>query len=305
MPIPFPPLTMAHKALVQLYTLASACRNCDLSFLNLVSWRFLYDTQLAEHRDHLLFRFKANGHNAYLAPLGHGPLAPVLTDLMAEAGEAGEPFLMLGVSEPQLAQITEAMPSRFYAHADRAYTDYLYSREAMATLAGKRLQAKRNFANRFARLYPAHRVLPLTANLLPACLALAEQWVRQKALATDTEQNAYEAERRAMHTAFDHWDELDAQGVAVMLGNDIVAFSYGAAINYDTFDVCAEKADTRYEGAFAFVSRALAQSLPACFEWLNREEDLGIEGLRRSKLSYHPTQLLHKYTVMTHHPFMK
>ena len=123
----------------------------------------------------------------------------------------------------------------------------------MATLAGKRLQAKRNFANRFARLYPAHRVLPLTANLLPACLALAEQWVRQKALATDTEQNAYEAERRAMHTAFDHWDELDAQGVAVMLGNDIVAFSYGAAINYDTFDVCVEKADTRYEGAFAFV----------------------------------------------------
>ena len=108
-----------------------------------------------------------------------------------------------------------------------------------------------------------------------------------------------------MHTAFDHWDELDAQGVAVMLGNDIVAFSYGAAINYDTFDVCVEKADTRYEGAFAFVSRSLAQSLPACFEWLNREEDLGIEGLRRSKLSYHPTQLLHKYTVMTHHPFMK
>ena len=148
-------------------------------------------------------------------------------------------------------------------------------------------------------------MLPLTPNLLPACLALAEQWIRLKALATDTEQNAYEAESRAMHTAFDLWDELDAQGVAVMLGNDIVAFSYGAAINYDTFDVCVEKADTRYEGAFAFVSRALAQSLPACFEWLNREEDLGFEGLRRSKLSYHPTQLLHKYTVMTHHPFMK
>ena len=137
MSIPFTPLTMAHKALVQHYTLASACRNCDLSFLNLVSWRFLYDTQLAEHRDHLLFRFKANGHNAYLAPLGQGPLAPVLTDLMADAAEAGEPFLMLGVSEPQLAQITEAMPSRFYAHADRAYTDYLYSHAGRQTAAGQ------------------------------------------------------------------------------------------------------------------------------------------------------------------------
>ena len=169
MPIPFTPLTMGHKALVQRYTLASACRNCDLSFLNLVSWRFLYDTQLAEHRDHLLFRFKANGHNAYLAPLGHGPLAPVLTDLMADAAEAGEPFLMLGVSEPQLAQITEAMPSRFYAHADRAYTDYLYSREAMAKLAGKRLQAKRNFANRFAASIPPTGCYPSP----PTCCPLA------------------------------------------------------------------------------------------------------------------------------------
>lgn len=84
-----------------------------------------------------------------------------------------------------------------------------------------------------------------------------------------------------------------------------MAFTYGAPINYDTFGVCVEKADTAYEGAFATINREFVRSLPPQFTLINREEDLGIEGLRRSKLSYQPEILLSKYTVMTKHPFSK
>ena len=80
------------------------------------------------------------------------------------------------------------------------------------------------------------------------------------------------------------------------------SFTYGAPVNYDTFDVCMEKADTAYEGAYAFINRAMAASLPPRFRWINREEDLGVPGLRAAKLSYHPEQLLQKYTVLTKHP---
>lgn len=309
MSLPFHPLTLADRDLITTRVRPTERRNCDLSFMNLLSWRFLYDTEVADYDGWLLFRFRADGHLAYLSPVGQGDWCAILSLLLKDAEEIGEPFLMLGVCEPTLALLDEAMPGYFYATADRNFTDYLYRREALATLAGKKLQPKRNFANRFARNHPDFEVLPLTRELIPACIALDEEWAALKAEETDAGRYTYDAERRSMLTAFDHWEDLGGHGVVIRLsqaeGGNIVSFSYGAPINHDTFDVCVEKADTRYEGAFATVCRELARSVPEQYTLLNREEDLGIEGLRRSKLSYHPEILLSKYTVMTKHPFGK
>lgn len=302
MPIPFHPLTLADKELVRRYVLPTDCRNCDLNFMNLVSWRFLYDTEVAEYKHSLLFRFKADGHPAYLAPVGEGDWREVLTDLLDDAARLEVPFLMLGVCPNSLARLDDAMPDYFYATADRAYTDYIYSREALATLAGKKLQPKRNFANRFARLYPDFEVVPLDRGHIDQCIELDLKWAGQKAEETDAGRYTYEAERRSLLTAFEHWESLDGHGIVLLVEGNIVAFSFGAAINHDTFDVCVEKADTAYEGSFAAINREMARSLPPQYVYLNREEDLGIEGLRHAKLSYHPEILLPKYTVMTKHP---
>ena len=97
--ISFHPLTPADKSLVQERVYHTECRNCDLNFMNLVSWRFMYDTEVALHRDFLLFRFKADGHLAYLAPVGTGNWKAVLHDMMADAAQLEHPFLMLGVCE--------------------------------------------------------------------------------------------------------------------------------------------------------------------------------------------------------------
>ena len=82
----------------------------------------------------------------------------------------------------------------------------------------------------------------------------------------------------------------------------IIAFTYGGPVNYDTFDTCAEKADFNFEGAFAMINREFARHLPEQFVYINREEDLGLPGLRRSKESYRPAFLLNKFTVMERHP---
>lgn len=303
--IPFHPLTLADKTLVQQRVLHTDCRNCDLNFMNLVSWRFMYDTEVAEYGDFLLFRFKADGHRAYLAPVGDGDWGGVLHDLLDDAQSEGHPFLMLGVCENALAKLDVAMPGYFYATADRAYTDYIYSRTSLATLSGKKLQPKRNFANRFAREHPDYQASPLTEELIPECIELDLQWADNKETETDAGRYTYATERRSLLTAFEHWNELGGLGAVIRTEGKIVAFTYGAPINFDTFDVCVEKADTRYEGAFAVINRDFVRSLPEQYAYINREEDLGIEGLRRSKLSYHPQLLLHKYTVMTKHPFTK
>lgn len=300
-PIAFHPLTLADKDNIQALVLDTECRNCDLNFANLMSWRFLYDTETALHDGWLLFRFKANGHNAYLAPVGKGDLAPVVADLMADARAQGHPFLMLGVCEHSLADIEATMPGHFYAHADRTYTDYIYRREALATLAGKKLQAKRNHANRFARLYPDAAYMPLTPDLFDECRQLAEGWSERR---EETHSRlGHSEERKSLAYVLDHWEALGTTGLALKTGGRLVAFTYGAPINRDTFGVCAEKADTDYDGAYAAINRAFAARIPEQYIYVNREEDLGIEGLRRAKLSYHPEVLLHKYTVMEKHPF--
>lgn len=303
MPIPFHPLTFNDKELVQQRVRDTDCRNCDLNFTNLISWRFMYDTEVADLDGWLLFRFKADGHNAYLAPVGRGPWNDVMQALLADAESLGHPFLMLGVCEDSLAQLEEAMPGHFYATSDRAYTDYIYLREKLATFAGKKLQSKRNFANRFISAHPDWEVLPLSRDLIPECIRLDEQWARQKTAEASAGRYTYDAERQSLLTAFNLWEHLGTHGIALRTEGRIVAFSYGAQVNADTFDVSMEKADTNFEGAFQMICREMARSLPESFTFINREEDLGIEGLRRSKLSYCPHLMLKKYTVMTKHPF--
>lgn len=304
MQIPFHPLSIADRELIQSRVWPTEYRNCDLNFANLFTWRFLYDTEVALHRDMLLFRFKADGHWAYQAPVGAGDWQGVMADIVEDFERLGAPFLMLGVTEASFHRLETAMPDYFYATCDRSYTDYIYARGALATLAGKKLQPKRNHANRFAAAYPDYELLELTPALLPECKELEQRWAKEKGEQTEG-RLTYEAEQRSLFAAFEHWEALGCQGAALRVDGKIVAFTYGAPVNYDTFDVCAEKADTAYEGAYAVINRDFVRSLPENFIHINREEDLGIEGLRKAKLSYQPEFLLHKFTVMTKHPMAR
>ena len=89
MPIPFHPLELADKEAIRKMVHDSACRNCDLNFMNLFSWRFLYDTEVAVYKHWLLFRFKADGHNAYMAPVGNGDWRDIVTEMQADAKALG------------------------------------------------------------------------------------------------------------------------------------------------------------------------------------------------------------------------
>ncbi len=299
--ISFHPLTLADKDLIVQHVLPTDSRDCNLSFMNLISWSFLYDTEVALHEGWLLFRFKADGHNAYMAPIGQGDWPSIMQQLTADAEQQGHPFLMFDVCEKSFAMLDAAMPGYFYATSDRSFSDYLYLRTKLSTLSGKKLQSKRNFVNRFTAAHPDYQFEPLTPSHFDECLQIDTLWAQEKAQETDSGDFTYESERRAMETVFAHWTELDGRGGVIRVDGKIIAFTYGAPINTDTFDVCVEKADTNYEGAFAIINRDFARSLPEQYVYLNREEDLGIEGLRHSKLSYHPELLLHKYTVTTKH----
>lgn len=292
--IEFQKLTMDSKSIIQKYTLNSRRRNCDLSFANLYSWWFFYETEYAEYEGFLLLRYKNEGELAYMMPVGKGDLRKVIEAIIEDAHSLGHPFHMFGVSPGMRADLDDAMPDVFIYTPEREYFDYIYHRTDLATLAGKKFQPKRNFVNRFVRNNPVYEYKELTPELVPECLMLEAAWYNVN---DDKEKVALEAVRRSMTEALHHMTELDLIGGVLHVDGNIVAFTYGAPINEETFDVCVEKASTFIEGAYTMINCEFARHLPEQYIYMNREEDLGIEGLRKAKLSYHPYVLLEKCRV--------
>lgn len=292
--IPFKDITPADKAVITSYTLDSPRRNCDLSFSNLCSWRFLYGTQYAVMDGFLLLKFWAAGELVYMMPIGQGDLRHVLDALMDDAHHEGQPLCLLGICTDMCDELEELMPGQFTFTADRDYADYLYLRTDLATLAGKKLQPKRNHVNKFKRTYPDYQYTPITPDRIGECLDLEAEWC----LANNCQQHEGTGnERRALTYALDHFEELGLTGGILHVGGRIAAFTFGMPINRDTFGVHVEKADTSIEGAYAMINYEFANHVPPQYVYLNREEDLGIEGLRKAKLSYQPAIILQKYSA--------
>ena len=317
--IKFKDLSTSDRALIQRFTLYGERQNCDLSFSNLISWRFLYNTQFAVIDDYLVFRFHTGRHLAYMMPIpkpqvmedGSYRVQPcdecsveVIRAIRDDSIAMGHPFLMLGVCNYMVDLIEQSFPDTFTIEPNRNFADYIYTRDKLINLSGKKLQSKRNHINKFKSLYPQYTYRPLTEDLIPQCLELEKQWRKVSKDDTD-EQDLDESlsiELRSMTRAFHRWDRLGLTGGTIWVDDKLVAFTFGCPINQTTFDVCVEKADVNYEGAFSIINQEFVKHLPEQYCYINREEDMGNEGLRRAKLSYHPDILLEKNTVMEKHP---
>lgn len=289
--IKFKDITLEDKEAITSITMNSERKNCDLSFSNLCSWRFMYDTKFAIVDGFLLFKFYMNNQLAYMMPVGEGDLKKILEAIIDDAASEGKSFLMYGVCNNMKDEIEKLMPGKFDFSSNRDYVDYIYLRTDLAELKGKKFQPKRNHANKFYKTYTDYEYVPITADRISECLRLEEEWCK----ANDCgQQNGLGNERKSLTYALNHFDELGLTGGILYVNGKIAAFTFGMPINHETFGVHVEKADTEIEGAYNVINQEFAKHIPEQFVYLNREEDLGIEGLRKAKLSYQPAILLEK-----------
>ncbi len=298
----FRPITLQDRQTITSYTLRGSSRICDLAFSNLYGWSERYGTRWAIIEQSLVIGFKPahRPHPAYLMPLcdsGEGFIRTI-DRLRQIADEGGYPLVLMGVA-PRCREHLEAYcPEAFVFLSDEGSQDYIYLRERMVSLSGKSLQSKRNHINKFEKLYPDYIYQPLSPDLVPECLAVVDAW-----LETSQETEGRLWERKMIERTLSSYEALGLLGGAIRVDGQIVAFSYGSPINADTFGVHVEKANVAYEGAFAMINREFARHIPEQYTYINREEDLGIEGLRKSKLSYKPEMLLPKDTAILRHHY--
>lgn len=287
----FSSLKPEDKARYDAFLLNCGERGCEYNFANL----FLWGRQKATvHNGNLAFFCQFNRRSVYLFPLGKD-LKPTLDAIIADAKQRGIPCRLTSLSAADREKLEAWYPGQFYFEPDRDGFDYIYSIEALAELAGKKLQRKRNHCNRFHLLHPHYTVEPITDDNTPAVKSMLEQWYAQKKAADPTA--SFHLEEAAIFQALRHREALGMEGLILKDKGHILAVTLGSMLANDTFDVHFEKAAEGYDGAYAVINREFARYLREKYpslKWLNREDDLGIEGLRQAKLSYYPDRLIEK-----------
>ena len=287
----FHQLTLSDREAVQAVTLNAGRRNCNYTFANLVGWQFWYYTEVCVLDDAVVLRYTHEGERAYMVCTAKD-ISKELLDTLLDDSQGN--LTIIGLEDNQ---VTHLLTFNFQLLTKiepvRNQYDYIYRRIDLAELHGSHLNAKRNHIHRFRTEHPDFKYRQLTPELFDECRCLTEVWQEEKnENQNENENKAIDAEKQVMETIFSNWDELGMIGGSIFVDGKMVAFTYGAAVTTDTIDICVEKADRRIEGAFAIINQQFAEHLPEQFVYLNREEDMGIPGLRQAKLSYHPEILL-------------
>lgn len=283
---------------------ASNNRGCEYSFVTLYIWSQTFDQKIARMDGYALERLKGSLGYAYLFPAGTGPLEPVLSALEEDAEERGEPCRFVCMTAEQ-AQILEMLrPGMYRVEPDRDGWDYLYDIDRMADLTGKKLHGKRNHIHRFEDACPDWMVEEITQDNLAECAEMDLEWnkhYRSDIENVQQEEKTLLNERHAMSRAFAAFHELGLMGLLIRSEGRVVAFTMGSHIGNDTFDLHFEKAYGEIQGAYPMIYREFARWLrehvPG-LRWLNREDDMGMPGLRKSKESYYPDQMVEKYLAV-------
>ena len=289
----FKSITPSDRALYEGYLAASARRGCEYSFLNVFLWG---EQQYAETDGCLVLLSCFGDYPAYSYPLGDGDQRAALLKIINDSAERGIACSLNGVMPEEKEFIEKNFPDRFRFTTSLNNYDYVYDIEALASLSGKKYHSKRNFINRFEESYPNARAELLSSENILLVREMAEKWFLEKGalLGEDT----FSMEKAAIRRLSENFSELSPEGLILRNGDEILAFTVGSPFYTDTFDVHFEKALRDLDGAYPLINREFARYIKAKYplvKYLDREEDMGLEGLRRAKESYQPLYLCEKW----------
>lgn len=270
-------------------------RSCEYTFANLYLWG---RQQVVFEGEQILFFSHFGGKSLYPYPVGTGDRLAAVNAVIADSQERGIPCRFSSMTEEECQELESWFPGTFLFRPDRDSFDYVYDIHALAELKGKKLQKKRNHVNRFWAEHPGCTVEPLTAENMDIARSLVDHWFQtRQELEPDLDRLL---ERVAINRAFDRFDRLGMEGILLMEEGRCLAMTMGSQLSPTTFDTHFEKAREDVDGAYAAVNQEFARYLSEKYPgllYINREDDLGREGLRKAKLSYHPHHMMEKFTA--------
>ena len=297
--LPFQPVKLGDKGKADEYLSKQNYRICEHCFTDLFIWKDHYDTQLCFLDGFILVKMATFPEKIpmYLAPIGTGDLKQVLLAMEADAQERGIAFTLCSIPEPMIAEIEAVLPGRYVIQDYPDGADYIYASDKLHTLSGKKLQSKRNFVNRFKKTYEGRwSYEDMTDENKEEAFQFHLHWC-------ETGNNCpngtmYSGETCAVSLALNNREALGMKGGLLRLDGKVIAFTMGCPVSEDTYVVQLEKAEASIPGAYPMINQQFAQHQFDGYTYVNREDDLGLEGLRKAKQSYHPVMMGKKFTAV-------
>ncbi len=294
MQIELKPVTLEDKALFEHYFRLNNSINSEYTFTNMFMWQKSYNIRYAIIND-MLCIFSKHGDSAETVnfPLGDGDLKSVIDTLILYFDSVNQKPLIRLYGQNDIDRLNRTFPDKFILTEDRNSYDYVYKISDLAELSGRDYHSKKNHINRFLSKYPNYTYIEINKDNLSLCYDMFKRWCEAKsdAVADIDEQNT------AVKRLFDNFEQLNVKGGGILVNGHMVAFSIGEILNSDksTVVIHLEHADTDYQGSFPLINQQFLINQWKDFEYVNREEDMGLPGLRRAKKSYKPCMMVKKH----------
>lgn len=294
--------TLADKPWVDGLLAQADYKGCEYNFTNLYTWRKAFHYRIARVEGFLAVHLCGALGCSCLYPAGAGDVRPVIRELARDAGARGETLRLVCLTPRQMDELEGLFPGRFAFQPDRDGYDYLYDIHRLADLPGKKMHNKRNHISALEREFPDWRYEELTPALLPECLEMDREWYRRSREREGRQEEAdLGNEGIALREAMEHFEALGLEGGLIRIHGEVVAFTMGDRLNSTIYDVHFEKAYNELRGAYPLINREFARRVrekhpEICL--LNREDDMGVPGLRKAKESYYPDEMVEKYSAI-------
>jgi hypothetical protein len=294
----FKKINIEDKTLIEKYIHPYKFLSCEYSFTSLYIWKDACDIQYTIYKDALIIKKKDfEGYYHFMQPLGYlkDNLKEIIETLKVYRIENNMRYLFKDLEESFIEEINSLFKGndKFCIKEDRDNFDYLYEAKKLMTFSGKKLHSKKNHYNFFTKNY-SYEVLPIsTDEVISDVILAAEKWYEE----VEEKDDKLYYELLAIKDIVKNMSLLRLDGVAVYVDGNLSAFSIGERLNEKLAVIHIEKGDKNISGIYSFITKTL---IDRCFnnaEIINREQDLGIEGLRKAKMSYYPLKLEKKFIL--------
>lgn len=260
-------------------------QSCDYTVTNMLTWGRLYQIQYLLWQDNLII-YNPKYH-AICFPVGNSFHAADLAELVKSFQEQFDHATLILIPDDWETSFP-GLGGCFHIWEDRDWVDYVYASEDLALLKGKKLAKKKNLISQYIRQYPDYHVLPINAGHKEVILSFATKWKRER----NADGIHLNSEMQALQYTMEQWDILPVQGYIICHQNKISAFSIFSRQTPDMATIHYEKYNPDMKGAAQLVNWEVARIIHQNYRWINREQDMGLEGLRRAKESYDPAYLV-------------
>lgn len=286
-------LTIEDKNWMEPLLKKSGYMESENSFGTLFIWGEINNQKVCRYKNTIFFRYEDDSSLTYNFPIGLEALEECLKVIIEDAKEKKLKLNFWNINKEQIEKIERAMPDCFIYIYMRSESDYIYNSEDLIKLSGRKFHSKRNHISKFKQKFQ-YTYEDITAENISECIDIDKKWRMEK---DENEADNLYKEDFAIDKAFGDYEKLGFIGGVIKIEGEPVAFTVGEEINDDVFLIHFEKALKGYDGLYAVINNEFAGRHLSKYKYINREEDMGIEGLRKAKLSYNPVILLEKYTA--------